>query len=212
MRCTCFKRDKVAALIVVGLLAISAPAPSQAQTVRCKVDAPVYALESDPIKITVPLVCGEDGSELPTGTEMVIGMTIYSDPFTEENLELIDQMPDNPQNAERIILGDEYADSYDFPLQPITLEETTQELRVVFQAPHDALADHRYLLTVIWPIESKEACDQTSEFQRQGCRDYGYLVGWDVYGHLLAYPGLVDMTDPDRFQVDTVRWVVERFR
>ena len=210
----CSIRNKATALLISALALGGGTVSATAQQVRCMIDAPAYALDSDPVGITITLSCGGEGTELPAGQELVLGMTVYSDPIEEAKFRLDDEMPPNPNGFDRIILGDEYAKRYDFPLMPFRVEEGVETISVDFTAPAGDMALHKYLLAVVWPVDAKFECDATDMFQRHGCQEYGYLVGSDLSELLIAYPGLVKMTTADEnvSPIDVPRWVVEQFR
>lgn len=223
MRSTCSTRPaRPASASRLGFAILSlffaAPASAQPETAPCAVSGIAYA-EADGIgAITVTLGCGRAGDEVPFDTDLLAGLTAYGPPIVEETLVLEegDAPVPGPGGAERRIVNDSFVDYHDFPAQELRIHTQTGERDLIFEAPAEDLAARPFILFALWRGASREECDPTDEYGRQGCRDYGYVIGYDLWESLLlSYPGLTLVMTEDSAQFggyEVERWVVERYK
>lgn len=198
-------------------LALLLALPAGAQTTTaCAVSGVAYTEAAGAGQFTVTLACGAEGAEVPLDAPLVAGFTVYGGAYVEEDV--ADVPAPGPGGAERRIINDSFSDLHDFPAQELTLTVAEGEARLVFEAPAADLADRPWMLFALWRREAKTDCDPTSEYERQGCRDYGYVIGYDLESSLLlAYPALtwveVGNEETGGFAPYVVeRWIVERYK
>jgi hypothetical protein len=167
---------------------------------------------------TVTLACGGEGEEVPLDTELLAGLTVYGPPLVEETLVLEegDAPLPGPGGAERRIINDAYVDLHDFPAQELRILAATGETELVFEAPVEGLAERPFFLFALWRGAARAECDSADEYERQGCHDYGYVIGYDLWESLLlSYPGLTLVMTDDSAQFgayEVERWMVERYK
>jgi hypothetical protein len=203
------------------LLALAMVLPrseASADTLGCGVTSVGVASEGELAKFTVTLGCGEEGDPVPLDTDLVAGLTLYGTALVEDYIAqgASADLPPGPGGAERILVNDDSVDRQDLEAQQLRISADTTEVTLTFTTPSEAIADKPYFLFALWNGAAKEACDQADTYARQGCRDFGYVIGWDLYeGLVLAYPGLTTVTTGESDVVapyEVERWIVERFQ
>jgi hypothetical protein len=191
-------------------------AVASADTLSCTVASVGFATEGDLARLTVVLGCGQVGAPIPVNTDLVAGLTVYGKPRVEDDFVQPGpaEWPRNPGGAERILINDDFFDRHDLEAQDLRILPDTEELALTFATPAESVAERPYLLFALWNGDAKEPCDQTDSYMRQGCKDFGYVIGSMLDAALvLAYPGLMSVTVDDGVAAyDTERWVVERFK
>lgn len=202
--------------VVMGLIGmlVLASAP-KAEDLTCSLGSPALAVEGETARITLQLNCTGAGTAIAPDTDLVVGLTTYGERLVEEEVISPGEMPANPENAERVLLADDFYESFDFPAADVRIEAGTTTMEIVFEAPAASIKTTRYWLFAAWRGGSRQECDRSSRYARQGCRDYGYLIDYDrENGLIMSYPGYVmaEVMDGMGHPHVVERWVAERFQ
>jgi hypothetical protein len=198
------------ALIAIAGTAIAAPAI--AKEAKCSLHSPRLEQKKPKVILSIELDCATGKTNYPADQKLLAGLTVYSEPFEDDTSVRDANIRDFTKGKNRRLLGDDYADKFDFPVQAIRVKQG-EKMRLRFEAPTGAIDNKIYWLFAIWPNSAKEQCEKGLG-ARPGCSAYGYVLG-DSYGIdsvIDVYPGLaeVDFTDEDRTPLTLPRWIVEK--
>ena len=194
--------------ILLGLLLIVA-APIQARApLTCGLFQPSFLDHGSTLEFRVKVDCTGNAPNsriFPSQPQILVGLTLYG-PLTSN--------ASRTSSPRRSIITDNNTESFDLPVQLVSLPQAGSSRVVIFQAKRKDLVNHSHWLFAAWPLSARQPCNRTSSWERSGCHRYGYVLvspASDDNGvkPLASYPGLV-IVDSDGNR--KARWIVEKFR